>query len=191
MTHYLRKEIIKALGNTRGGLSEVKGGKAVGPAAYGLLRVLTKTPTLSPPPSFKEKIEAAIGIGQIKVGPNSKYKPDWGFAMMARLLNEFATKYKSEQIRRLEFGSVPWKVYAARLLESISEMQKNVGVVNAANAGKLARLAEAVLEPIEAGKPARDIRDFNIQQLSNLANTLKPKDQEVFKGAGAAPFKLD
>src|SRR5262249_30838088 len=113
---YLRREAIKTLAQAQVPAVEITKDKAVAPVAKTLLKILEPKNGMNPSPSLQEKVEAAIGICQIKVIPNSLYLPDQGIYLVGTFLVEFANEYINDRSsfvggnsKTRKIPKLPWK----------------------------------------------------------------------------------
>lgn len=190
---YIRREAVKALAQARIPAVEVNKGKLTAPAAIGLLRVLAMPPVLDPPPSLGEKLEAAIGICQLKIdAAHDLFVPEIGIYRTARALNEFVRDYQFDF--RKEFGGagkkvkvpvMPWKYEAERVKQALKAMVDNTFAKE--EALKRARSLDTNMQPfLKAMANHQAIDDFN--NLNELVNVLRVDSPTVFKTVENAPI---
>jgi hypothetical protein len=138
---FVRREAIRALAETRVPVIPLRNKAVKAPIAYALLRVLAGGKDgLTPAPSLSEKLEAAIGVCQMKSDPavSPQYQPDLGVALVGKTLFEFIQRYKADQPYFPAKGvpgkvpELPWKAYAERLRQALKEFHDNLPAANAA-----------------------------------------------------------
>jgi hypothetical protein len=128
---YLRREAIQTLANTRvPAVSLVKAiGKEEGPVAPTLIRILSRKHDMTPPPTFAEKLEAAIGLLDMRYNPQ-RYDPNPGLYAAGQFLLEMVGKYQEDQPNlkspptpgALKKPAItPWKLQGARLERIVQE----------------------------------------------------------------------
>jgi hypothetical protein len=176
---YVRREGVKALAQTQLPAYEAGKDDVKGPVAYQLLKVASGSAVkVGPPYTLSEKLEAAIGLCQLKSGP-SQYNVELGAFVVGKVLAEFADAYvedyhyfslKDKDGPRRQ-SRLPWKHYAQRLdlgLKSLSTNlpkdspvgQKLKSGTNAARflddiaKGKEIESAAALQQEMEALRPA-------------------------------------
>ena len=141
---------------------------------------------LQPPPSMQEKVEAAIGLLNMKYPNMPEYNPDLTTYLVGKMLVDFATEYNTDAINFTGFKSpayLPWKADARRLKDALSIHARNA---NTKNAKALRSEADLVLDKIIAyGSP-------NLNQFSGEVEKWRPeKDSKVFKTLTAPQIHLD
>jgi hypothetical protein len=127
---YLRREALASLGSVQMPAigTNKRAGQVIGASAPTLLKVLTKT-GLSPEPDIHEKIEAAIGLAEMKYVAVNEYRPELAVYLVGLFVEEFARKYKSEWSKlrgtNAQVPSVAWKIQSKRLELAIKTMAVN------------------------------------------------------------------
>ncbi len=188
--HYLRKEAVKALAQAQIPAVEVDGNKqqVTGPVVYGLLRVLRNQPALQPAPSRAERLEAAIGICQLKIDPAINYLPEPGIHQVGIFLIDFVKAYDGDrskaQNKAGRFPEMPWKFQAERLKQALKDLIVNTAVNDDANARSksLEKAARGLLDTISNQKAIEGLVD-----LVSAVNRLQPKGPGVFGTIKEAP----
>ncbi len=193
---YLRREAIRALGQTRlPGLIEKK--KIVGkPTALALLRVVSND-GITPPPLLSERIEATIGVCQLQSKLLDLYQPDYAARHVGEFLVEFAREYNTD---RLKLAAPPmnpgaaggpavkpipaeaWKYQAGRLLEALRTLK-----YDAPDNKYLADLNEksgTLLRTIEKG-----LENANSQTLQAWLQKAPAPNSSLIKGDDKAVVK--
>jgi hypothetical protein len=128
---YLRRQALESLALVQvPAVSTIKrDGKPRGAAAPVMLKVLTKK-SLKPEPGLHEKIEAAIGLCQLKYLNVHEYRGDLAVYAVGRFIDEFAQEY-NKQWANLKPGpthkpaTVHWKIEAKRLELAVKELAAN------------------------------------------------------------------
>ncbi|HMF15928.1 MAG TPA: hypothetical protein VKE98_01920 [Gemmataceae bacterium] len=134
---FLRREAIRTLAQAQVPAVEVTKDKVFAPVAQRLVQILDPKTKMTPSPSLQEKVEAAIGICQIKVIPNTLYLPDEGIYRVGTFLVEFANAYKNDRTDFVGGGKfrkipkIPWKIESERLLQALKLQVKNNEIKNA------------------------------------------------------------
>jgi hypothetical protein len=170
---FVRRQGLRALG--RSGLPAVgRRQKIEQNVAVELLRFMTGTAGVEPPPSVTEQAEAAIGLCQMqrKFWPDRPdYQVDYAVYQVARFVVEFANQYDRE---RNQPTATDWKYTAYRLAQALDELKKE-SEVNA-YVGKVADRAKSVLNGIVAGGAADQL------SASTWLDANQPDKKELFKG---------
>jgi hypothetical protein len=182
---FVRKEAIKALAQAQVPAIEVKGkqGKIYGRVAETLLEVLAPKPVLYPPPSLKEKVEAAIGLCQIKISPISLYQPDEAVYRVGKFLVEFGTMYNSDLNLFIGGGkeaktpALTWKIHGERIKMALADMANNSRGKADDNAKKLSNGLTNYFNSISKYAKIDDLRDLN-----TTVSGFQPKNAQIFRG---------
>jgi len=182
---YVRREAVRALGKARAPRL-VAGDKAGGQPAWELLRVLGRDDSVSPEPSFREQLEAAIGLCQYRsrlANANGVvYQPDDAAFYIGVFLVEFGNRYnedfnqaKAKSETRTE-PLLAWKYERARLVEALNAFKADVppGTEAGMYVGALVGKALALLGDVE-GNRATSPNDLRVW-LNNNA----PKSDKLF-----------
>jgi hypothetical protein len=126
---FLRREAIIALAHAGSpavlAVKELIGKKKSpdGMVAPTLLKVLANN-DMQPPPSVQEKVEAAIGLLNMKYPNMPEYNPDLATYLVGKTLVEFATEYNTDLTNfsdKKRPSYLPWKDDARRLQEAIKK----------------------------------------------------------------------
>ncbi|MBM4071620.1 MAG: HEAT repeat domain-containing protein [Planctomycetes bacterium] len=190
---YVRRDAIKALAQARIPAVEVGKSKLTAPAAIGLLKVLAVPPVLDPPPSLGEKLEAAIGICQLKIhAAHDLYVPEIGIHRTARALNELVKAYQTDfqnqfggAGKKLKIPVMPWKYEAERVKQALKTLVENTFAKE--DALKRARTLDTNMQPfLKALANHQAIEDLN--NLNELVNVLRVDSPSVFKTIDNAPI---
>jgi len=137
---YVRREGIKALAHVQVpayGIDKKKG-EVVGPAGYYLLYIASGGSfPVGPPLSLSERLEATIGLCQLKVTETPEYNVDLGVYVVANNLAAMASDYLNDWVyfsfkdttskeapKRL--SKLPWQTYAMHLEVALEAMSANV-----------------------------------------------------------------
>jgi hypothetical protein len=199
---YLRREALETLGQVQLPVigTNKRQGQAVGAVAPTLLKVLAKK-GMTPKSSIHEKIEAAIGLSQMKyatVGYGkaasiNEYRTDLAVYLVGTFIEEFAKKYNEEWANlkgnNAKVPSVAWKIQAKRLEEAVKLMRDNAKPdplqIYKAEQDQAWRNAQKVMDT--ATPILRNIYDGAQVQPQGLVNYLKelqplrPKDKTPFR----------
>jgi len=178
----LRREAVRALAELR----DPGAAKPNAHAALTLVRVLAGDTGLVPSPRLDEKVEAAIGVCQLRPDAKGDYQPGYGAFFVGRFLVELGSKYAARKSNR-----EPWKIHAARLDEALrasaAAFPADKTVKEVARLG--ADIARSVQQGSDAGG-ARNALDAWLRQPANVptqASVYKsdPKSVVTLQAAGA------
>jgi hypothetical protein len=193
---YIRREAIASLANA--GVPAVIAfakpmkidGKMVqveGLVAPTLLKVLAKD-ALNPPTTLHEKIEASIGLLNMKISNMPDYNPDLATYLVGRTLLEFMAEYNRDlqnfvgANKKVPF--VAWKTESRRLEAAVAQWAKTNG--EKSNAERLNASAGDVLKSVYNNQVFRPIPEGQQAALRNVVPMLAPKTGgAVFKNAKA------
>ncbi len=113
---YVRREAIRALAQTRyPAVVNAKTKQIEGQTALWLLKVVRKD-GLKPEPNLSEQVEAAIGVCRLQPALLDNYNVDFAAYHVGQFVKELARNYKPD-------APILWKIYGARLGDSVSEMK--------------------------------------------------------------------
>lgn len=166
-----------------------------------LMKVLANN--LQPEATLQEKIEAAIGLCQMKYTDMPEYNAEIGVYLTGRMLHEFMTEYATDfaNFTAATGKKVPyiaWKTESLRIKAALAELKKNTK--DAAKAAgeaetKASKNAAALEARILSSKVLDTIYDYrsipNPLEFANYVQTLKPADGKAFKSQKAPPITLD
>ena len=178
---YVRREAIKALAKAQvPAVAVLKKQDVEGAVAPTLMRVLLKG-GLTPEPSLAEKIEAGLGLCQIKSAELPAYQPETGIYLVCRMLDEFAGAYNKEfqGLKQGKSPPIPWKIQSERLRLGLDELVKNN---KSKEADRVARAGKEFLSMIQAHKNLT-----NPNGLSLVAREVRPTSTVLFKGVKDGP----
>lgn len=192
---FLRREAIKAL--AQAGAPAVnaidKPQKLAGQVAPTLLRVLADG-VLEPAPSLSEKVEAALGLCEMKYPNMKEYNPQVSIYLVGRTIEQFMKEYNKDwakftltgEGRRLPY--LAWKHDSRRLMASLDEMAKNAKDADVQkNVSLLKKNADAVLSRTAVWDQPSPANQSN---LTKVIPQLAPKYGNVWKKLKAAPIPL-
>ena len=123
-----------------------------GAAAHTLLNVLAGT--LQPPATVSEKVEAALGLCNMKYPNMPEYEPQIAIYFIAKALDEFAVDYSKDWVNFTAAGAnkkLPYLAYmgdAKRLKAGLKELSANTPNPHSKAAKELEAAALPVLEKI-------------------------------------------
>jgi hypothetical protein len=210
VARFFRREALRALGQMRRpALAIDKQGKVAGPIAHDLLRILADK-TLMPTSSLSERLEAAVGLCQLRADPNSTYTQDVALYLVGRFIaQDLAVNYNGDMERTLEVkieakkkktegekdsGTVrrlraePWKLYSARLAAALEELAKTTGDKKVKD---LLDKATPILQAMDNKVKAKAAEETHLKQLNALVASMKPKEGEIFKGNADLKVSLE
>jgi len=188
---YVRREAIKSLARSTVPAIEVAKGKVNGAAVYTLMRVLADD-GLNPSVGIPEKIEAAIGICQMKPREISAYDPELGLYLVAKFLHDLGSAYQKDwtEARIAKRYSTPWRFHAARIKTALNTQYNNLANINSgrkATAQKLQTDATIMLNEMGASNSVAG----QLDRLNALANQLRPTTTTVFKNIPPLTLKVN
>jgi hypothetical protein len=185
---YVRREGVKALAQTQLAAYEAGKDAVKGPVAYHLLKVANGSPVkVGPPYTLSEKLEAAIGICQLKSSP-ARYNMELGAFVVGKVLAEFADAYvedyhyfslkdKEKDAPRRQ-SRLPWRLYALRLDAGVKTMVANLPKESpVAQKLKSGTNAARFLNDIASGKEID-----SAAALQQEIDALRPTIMEVYEG---------
>jgi hypothetical protein len=197
---FLRRDAIETLAQARAAAVAYGKGKAQGPIAPALLRVLSPKSDLDPEPGLSEKLEAAIGVCQIKWNTVPEYQPDIGAYLVGKFTVEFLKQYNGDLVFiKAEKPRPPlmhWRFAAKRLEIALADMSANAkgyagDVKNLeANFNGFKNDAIRVLKGVQE-KGQLPVQQGEINILNNSVNKMRPASNQVFKNIKAYSINLD
>ncbi len=191
---YARREGVKALAQFQTPAVVNDKGKVAGPAAYYLM-YLTSGGALpnAPPLTISERMEALIGLCQMKAGESPGYNTELAVYIVASCLADVVEEYAQDYAyfavapkskddpKRL--AKVPWTNYAQRIEAALDVMSANVPKDSAAGkklAVLLAKEGGPVIPTLRVMAARKQVTDR--QLLATTARGLVPPSMEVFQG---------
>ncbi len=179
---YLRREAIESLAHTQAPLVVADKAKVEGPIAPLLLRVLSPKGGLDPAPNLAERVEAAIGVCQMKNLEAANYNAELGVYLVAKLVNDFADAFNKDlvEIRANKPPQMHWKVHSKRLELALKDLVKNVK--NLPVEKKTQQMAGDATILIKSMQTYNQVNQNGLQRFSTMAATLRPASNEVYRG---------
>jgi hypothetical protein len=192
----LRREALETLAGANAPAVFAFKGKVDGPIAPVFLRVLAPKNSFDVPPGLTEKIEAAIGVCQIKYASNANnngfkgpavpdYQPEIGVYLVGRLIHEFATEYNKDlvDIRANKPAMIHWRYQAKRLEAALKDLSANAkGHAIDAKVKSLEKAAsDANLFPPMQGKMLNQVNQNGLLQFGKMVMTLRPPTANVYR----------
>jgi len=183
---FARREGVKALAQIQVPAYEINKGTVKGPVAFQLLRIASGEPVkVGPPFTLSEKLEAAIGLCQLKPGHNVELAA----FVVANDLVEFATAYAEDyayfsgkvakdEPKRLPL--LPWKLYALRFDAGLNALQNSLPK-DSPTAKKVSTLRTDVQKMLVDISQYRQIDTPPLLQQDAAA--LQPATGEVYPGS--------
>ncbi len=190
----LRMEAIETLAMTRAPAVVFGKGKVDAPIAPTLLRVLAPKSGLTPAPGLHERIEAAIGVCQIRIGEVQDYQPELGVHLVGSLLVDYMTEYNKDLVD-IKNGKQPythWRINARRLEMALDDLVANTPKNTAAEGKALALRKNAA--PMLKDMQPKDLQQVQPPQLTLLRDNvlkMRPADTKVFKSIKAYTIDLE
>jgi hypothetical protein len=117
----LRREGVRALARVT---NPALGSKT--PAALVLLRFAGADPSIQPPPRIDERLEAAIGLAQMRPEEESDYQADYAAYHIGRFLTDFARQRNTDQVKvsgKTDRPVRPWRVDATRMRKALDVLK--------------------------------------------------------------------
>jgi hypothetical protein len=181
---YIRREAVASLADVQ--VPAITAfAKLEAPVALGLVKILAKKVT--PEPTVHERLEAAIGVCQLKARDIEEYDARIGIYLVGVLLTDLVSEYKKDLIniqqpmKTRKPTYLPWKVDSRRLEAGLSDMARFTGTAAGPNADaqKLEAAARPILKAMSNGEGIEREQD-----LRKLVQGLKPKTgTPLFKNA--------
>jgi hypothetical protein len=198
---FIRREAVESLAQAQvPAASTWKGaGQIEGPVAPTLLRVLAGA--IDPEPGLPERVEAAIGVCQIKYRFFPDYHPELGTYLVGKLLHDFFNAYNTD-LPNLKGGTkrpaqMHWRIHSRRLDAALKEMAANAKVRSVdkespeeALAKQLGRDALPFLKLMQ-DQQLRQIPQDQLRQFRDTVNKMRPKTNTAFKTLKSTPIDLD
>ena len=176
---YVRREAIRALGQTRyPAVLNAKTKQIEGQTAWWLLKV-TRKDGLSPSPSFSEQVEAAAAICQLRPELLDRYHVDYAAYHIGQFVKEFANHYTAH-----ESDPIPWKFYSVRFAQALNEMKSMASALTGRRqaegkyAADVADQSSKLVSPLQVKKAVVDAN-----ALTALSTWLQAKDKGQKKSA--------
>lgn len=188
---YVRREAIKSLARVGTPAIEVYKGKAQGAAVHTFMRVLTDD-GMSPSASLTEKIEAALGICQIKSPPPSDYDSQLGIFLVSKFLVEYANDYQNDYPNFKAAGRPkhPWRFHGERLRQGLQLQANNLNNYKDAwkdRAQELVQAANPMFNDIKLHNTVTTSRDNVMRAMERF----RPQSTVVFKKLPPLQLKID
>jgi hypothetical protein len=194
--HYLRREAVISLAHVGvPALWAYKKPRVEGPAAYELLRVLVKGKgAYQPPPSLSERVEAALGLCQLKdTAGDGDYDPSLAIYAVGLCFFDYATEYKTDytnlvarkdQKNPKEGSKIPtmaWRIQSERFKQAMKDLVANTAKtpLQAKAAQKLALAITPMAESMKAYGTVDDLIGFR-----KLVDEMRPKTGKLYKMDG-------
>jgi hypothetical protein len=135
---YVRREAIRALGNTRypvvmdeKGKTPLKDGDGnfQGPTALVLLRIARNDKAPEPSLSLAERVEAAIGASQMQPGALKEYQPDVTALHVGAVIVDLVNAFNNDVPNKNDDtpAGMPYKFHAARLGQVLADLKGSIG----------------------------------------------------------------
>jgi hypothetical protein len=191
---FLRREALETLAMGQAPTVEFGGGKVSAAIAPTFLRVLAPKGGLDPTPSLSERVEAAIGICQMKINRISDYQPEVGFYLVAQLTHDFGVAYNKDlALWRAAKDTRPhelhWRIHSKRLETAIKDMIVNTrGHPIAPKVKELDDAMTFVLRPMDKYEQVDQTQLGTFR--TRIMPTFRPKDTTIFKGVKGATLDL-
>jgi hypothetical protein len=193
---YLRRNALEtlALAGTPAVSAMKKKGAVEGPVAPTLLRILSPKSGLEPAPGLAEKIEAMVGLAQMKFPNMPEYNPEPAIHLIGvgiiQMANEYSTDYVNFSLKGKDrkLPIIAWKAQAKRLELALKDLLSNTAKANAGKDAAIALEAQArpILQAINSYDQVQGVVNFR-----NLVEKLRPKSGAAFKSLKAAEVELE
>jgi len=173
----LRREGLRALAQTH---NPALGGE-VRPALT-LLQFVANDEGIVPPARIDERLEAAIGLAQMRTAQAPDYQPDYAAQQIGLFVRDFGAVANAEKDRKAEERTRPWKIDAARLSDALGVMKADT---KNAYVGKVIDQCQRLLDDItKGGQPnPGDLGNW----LEDPAN--QPGSKELIRGIADTAVK--
>jgi hypothetical protein len=195
--HYLRREAVESLAGAQAPTVVFEKGKVEAPIAPLLLRILSPKSGLDPAPRLAERIEAAIGVCQLKYSEVPDYQPEMGPFLVGLLLHELFTEYNKDLaeigVDTTRPARMLWSVHAKRLELALKDMVTRAkGQPIEANVKQLEATAAPVLKSMQGpAKNRQRIDQGGLITFRNMVMNFRPKSNDVFKGVKGHSITLE
>jgi len=180
---YVRKEAVKALGQTRFPASAKlvrKEHVLERLTALALTRVLVGE-GLVPEPSLKEQVFAAVALCRLQPRLCQEYQPDYAAYYTGRFVVDFVQRYTNEKDQKRE----PWKLLAAEMIKGLSKLRATLEGPPSHESfqyvNKIAAQADTLLREVVVGGATPSPTD-----LSEWLDKNPPKASSTYKGLASA-----
>jgi hypothetical protein len=145
-------------------------------------------------PRWDEELEAAIGLGWLKVGLFPDYQPDTGAQAFGAVLVDFAKKYEAEKFDRSaddksKLTEKGWKYYSTRMMESLDAMKADVAK-SVKDKGTVDYVSQIVQKSTDMLNLIYSRGDTKPGDLDNWLRSNPPKSDTVYKGVADSRVKL-
>lgn len=117
---FVRRAFIAALASAHKP-ALVQSRKVVCQPALHLVAVVSKA-GFSVQPQISERVEAAVGLGQLQQKHFENYQPDYAAYHVGHMLMDFFSDYNKERQVESLVKREPWRTHAARLKEALKNM---------------------------------------------------------------------
>lgn len=198
---YIRREAVRGLAEVQVPavvLTKNKKGQLTGveaPGVVGLLKVLAND-GIDPPATLAERLEAGLGVCQIRASAFPDYQPDLGFYLTGKAIADFVDRYRGDYVNVIQKDAaqklppyLPYKYYAQRYEQALDTLVKNTkGTAAQAKAEQLQSQAKPFLTNIGRYYAVNDGTAAFRQFLETPA--FRPKTGEVFKGLAEPKIEL-
>jgi hypothetical protein len=156
--------------------------KVEGPIAPLFLRVLSPKSGLDPAPNLAERIEAAIGVCQMKNLEAANYHTELGVYLVARLVSDFGDAYNKDLVdmRANKPAQMLWKVQSKRIELALKDLVKNVK--NQPVEPKARQVADEATILIKSMQSYNQVNQNQLLLFSKMSAALRPSANEVFRG---------
>ncbi len=193
---YLRRSALEtlALAQTPAVSAIKKKGNVEGALAPTLLRVLAAKGGLEPAPGLAEKIEAMVGLAQMKFPNMPEYNPEPAIHLIGvgilQMANEYSTDYINFSLKGKDRKAplIAWKAQSKRLELALKDLLANTSKAGAGKDAAIQMEAQArpILQSMNNYDQVQRVLDFR-----NLVEKLRPKSGTSFKSLKAAEIDLE
>jgi hypothetical protein len=191
---YVRREGVKALAQCQVPAFGISKKDVQGPvAAYLLFYALGCTIEGMPAFTLPEKLEAVLGVMNLKLSETPQYNAELGVFAAARCLADFGAEYykdfqyfgkvkgKDTKYTTPRLSEISWITYAAKLEDGLAAMTNNLPKDSAA-AKKLEGVKSRAHLMLTNIKDRKQIDDAASQQLRAYADSIRPASFQVYQG---------
>jgi hypothetical protein len=189
---YVRREAVMSLADAQ--VPAVTAyNKLEAPVALGLVKVLAKK--VAPEPSLHERLEAAIGVCQLRARDIEEYDPRIGIYLVGTVVTDLVSEYKKDYnniqlpAKQRKPTVLAWKLDSRRMEAALGEMMKQTATPAGPNASvqKLEAAARPILRAMSSGDGVE--RELDLRK---LVEGLRPKTgTPLFKNAKGSILDFD
>jgi hypothetical protein len=143
--------------------------------------------SLSPPPTMSERMEAALGLCQLKADVPPRPRADLVVALVGKALVDFMQLYFSDQDNFIKNKGerpplLPYKYYAERFKVALKDLQANLPANATAARQQLQAVEKAAAPVLDSIRNRKRIADAAREPLKEAVKNLPPPNPAVYEG---------